>query len=114
MLTRKHFERVAAAIAELPCSESRYRMAVKMAGIFHESNSRFDHKRFYDAVAKAIPADAPSMRSEVREGGPGDFQSVLESGVWPLSETREEPSLELIGDRYAGDYPDPGCPLDEL
>jgi hypothetical protein len=75
-------------------------MAVKMAGIFHESNSRFDHKRFYDAVAEAVPADAPSMRCEVREEEPEDF------------ETREEPSLELIGDRYAGDYPDPGCPLD--
>ena len=54
MMTRKHFEVVAAAVAEITTRSDRWLIANKLANGFEKENPRFDRDRF---IAACRPAE---------------------------------------------------------
>ena len=57
MMTRKHFEMVAAAVANITMRSDRWLIANMLANSFENDNSRFDRDRF---IAACRPTDNQS------------------------------------------------------
>ena len=57
MMTRKHFEMVAAAVANITMRSDRWLVANMLANSFENDNSRFDRDKFIAACRPTEGAD---------------------------------------------------------
>ena len=74
MMTRKHFEMVAAAVANITMRSARWLVANMLANSFENDNSRFDRDKFIAACRPTEGAD--ELR---RLGKPGEeYHNILE------------------------------------
>ena len=74
MMTRNHFEMVAAAVANITMRSDRWLVANMLANSFENDNSRFDRDKF-------IAACRPTERADElqRLGKPGEeYHNILE------------------------------------
>ena len=75
MMTRKHFEMVAAAVANIRMRSDRWLVANMLANSFENDNSRFDREK---VIAACRPTEGQDELN--RLGKPGkEYDSILSS-----------------------------------